>query len=269
MRNRTEFGRAGPATRGQQGASRRNAAMFTVLALVVVACTENDKKNITAPRDLGGPSFGESVPENAGDKCLAADAFLSGFTNGVKDSLKLADITKSCTAQDIKVASADLDSISFDGGKNYVGFDPTKVVTCNENDQLFLKMKAHVKENATSQRTDIGVWIGLNGSNGRTGTCNHYNLVSKGIPKGGNSGGVYNIDDDKCGDMNAASEAIVPLGIIQATCKSATSADSLVHIGSCVGWTQPGGDQVCPTNVGGDNGFRFGTVPGTTSKCNC
>jgi hypothetical protein len=268
MGNRSEFGRAGPLTRILQSWAWRPAAVFSAVALVVVACTE-DTKPITAPSNLGGPNFGESTPENAGNKCLAADAFLSKFTNGVRDSLKLADITKSCTAQDVKVASADVDSISFDLGVNYVAFDPTKVVTCNETDQLFLKMKAHVKENATSERTDIGVWIGLNGSNGRTGSCNHYNLVSKNIPVGGNANGVYNIDGDKCGDMNNASEAIVPLGIIQATCKGATAADTLVHIGSCVGWTQPGGDQVCPTSVGGDNGFRFGTTPGTTSKCNC
>src|SRR4029450_1107608 len=137
-------------------------------------------------------------------------------------------------------------------------------------DPLFLQMAAIVDETSTSQRTDIGIWIGLSGSNGRTGSCNQYNLTDQGIPLGGTVGGVSNIDGDQCGDMKNGDSTLVQLGKIQVLCQAATPQDTLVHIGSCLGWTQPGSDQVCPRDPpGGPNGFRWATTPGTTSKCNC
>ena len=72
-----------------------------------------------------------------------------------------------------------------------------------------MKVAAHVEETATSARSDIGIWVGLNGSNGRTGTCNHYNLVA---PDSGTTvGGVSNVDGDECGDMNAAAQTNPPV----------------------------------------------------------
>ena len=81
---------------------------------------------------------------------------------------------------------------------------------------------------------------------------------------------MSNTDSDSCGDLVNAGSATVPLGVISTICQTATNTSTLLHIGSCVGWTEPGGDQVCPQggNVT-DDGFRWGTVPGTTSKCNC
>jgi hypothetical protein len=193
---------------------------------------------------------------------LAHDAFASGAVNGVNDTLDLADPTQNCTANDVRIAVADLLSYSIDG-TTFIPFTPGDVVSCQENTPIFLNVRAHVEETATSERTDIGIWIGLNGGNARTGVCNHYNLVN-GVA------GVSNIDGDSCGDMVNAQTALVPLGVIDAVCQTATPTSTTLHIGSCIGWTQPGGDQVCPQ--GGNNtpdGFRFGTVPGTTSKCNC
>src|SRR4029079_2647046 len=104
----------------------------------------------------------------------------------------------------------------------------------------------------------------------RTGSCNHYNLTNVGIPLNGTVNGVTNTDNDYCGDMNASDSTVVGLGKITLICQaSPTSADSL-HVGSCLGWTQPGGDQVCPSGLSETpQAFRNGTVPGNTSKCNC
>jgi hypothetical protein len=159
MGNPTEFGRAGPTRISRQHPGRIHLGAFAALAVLVVACTESDKKPVTGPETVSGPSYGLTDPFNAGDKCLAADAFLSGFTSGVSDSLKLADPKKSCTANDIRIASAIVDSISTDG-VNYVKFAGQNT-QCNEGDPLFLQMAARVDETSTSQRTDIGIWIGL------------------------------------------------------------------------------------------------------------
>src|SRR4030095_5663631 len=108
------------------------------LALLVAACTESDKKPLTGPQSVAGPNAGLTDPFNAGDKCLAADAFLSGFTSGVNDSLKLANPTKSCTANDIRIATAIVDSISTDG-INFVKFTGQQV-SCNAGAPLFRQM---------------------------------------------------------------------------------------------------------------------------------
>ena len=260
MLNPKEFGRDGPASTRPIGGGWVSVGAFVALAVLVVACTESDKKALTGPTTVSGPNYGLTDPFNAGNKCLAADAFLSGFTSGVNDSLKLADPKKSCTANDIRIATAVVDSISTDG-INFVKFTGQNT-SCDQGDPLFLQMAAVVDETATSQRTDIGIWIGLSGSNGRTGSCNQYNLTDQGIPQGQASGGVSNIDGDQCGDMNNGDSTLVQLGKVQVLCQAATPQDSLVHIGSCLAWTVPGGDQVCPRGTGGSpNDFRFATTP--------
>jgi uncharacterized repeat protein (TIGR01451 family) len=272
MANRSEFGRAGPTTRGFPGGKLRPVIGFAALALLVAACTESTPtagKIAVPPKPLADAN----APFNDEGRCLAADAYWSAAVTGVNDSLKLADPTKSCTANDIRIARIDLKRFKIGNGdfQDYVG----QPVLCDPGQALQLDIDSHVQETATSQRTDVGIWIGLEGSNARTGTCNHYNLVNP-IPPATVTNGVNNDDSDQCGDITLARESIVSLGIIDAICQTSQgSADSL-HIGSCLGWTQPGGDQVCPqtTNkrfgdVTGSNGFRFGTVPGTTSKCNC
>ena len=219
-----------------------------------------------APTD---PSFGAIDEFNDEGVCLAADAYRSGFTSGVNSETSLlADSTKSCTSNDVRVAQADIISFSFDG-VDYTTYTGQEV-TCNLNQPIFVKVAAHLEETATSARSDIGIYIGLNGSNGRTGTCNHYNLIAP-AGQGSVAGGVSNIDGDICGDMNAGAETDPPveLGVIDAICQSTAGSD-LLHIGSCLTWTVPGSDQACPqNNVQSPNGFRWGTAPSSKSKCNC
>lgn len=243
----------------------------TTLAAVALLVSCNDRV-ATAPTQTGvsptDPRFSATDPFNDEGVCLAADAYLSGFTSGVNSETSLADSTKSCTSNDVRVAQADIISYSFDG-VTYKTYNPDSTPTCNVGDPLFVKVAAHLQETATSARSDIGIWVGLNGSNGRTGTCNHYNLVAPALNT--TSGGVSNIDGDSCGDMNAGASTSPPveLGVLDVVCQSTAGSD-LVHVGSCLAWTVPGSDQVCPqTGVTGPNGFRWGTAPSSKSKCNC
>ena len=246
-------------------------ACTTIGALALLAaCGDNPTSAPTlSPSDK--PALGLTDPLNQSDGvCLARDAYLSGAVNGVNDDQDLADPEKSCTANDITIATADILEYSLDG-VTYLPYTPG-AIACDEGSDIFVKLNAHVKENAESERTDIGVWIATDGGNARTGTCNQYNLIAPAYDPTKpytTVDGVANIDDDSCGDMVDQQEAIVELGIITAKCES-VGTSTKVHVGSCVSWTQPGGDQVCPQ--GGSqtaNGYRFGTVPGTTSKCNC
>jgi hypothetical protein len=243
----------------------RNCTIAAAL-VALAACGDSTKVTTNSAPRPSKPAYGVSDPLNGADGvCLAKDAYLSGAVNGVNDTLDLADPTKNCTANDVSVASADIESYSFDG-VNYTQY-AGQTITCNEGEPLFVQLKANIKENATSKRTDIGAWIATDGGNARTGTCNHYNLIA---PDSGTVvDGVSNVDGDYCGDLENQDSSFVELGIISTVCHADASSDSL-HIGSCLGWTEPGGDQACPQNGSNTaNGFRWGTVPGTTSKCNC
>ncbi len=236
----------------------RHAVPIAVIALFVAACSELTK-NPVAPATPEGPAYSATEPFNDTGACLAKDAYLSGFTSGVNDSLDLADPKQNCTSNDIRIARADVKQYSLNG-TDFITFTG-QPIACNAGQTILVTMDAILQETATSERTDIGIWIATDGGNARTGTCNHYNLVN------GGAAGVSNIDSDQCGDMNNADSTRVALGTLSFICNSAGTSDSL-HIGSCLGWTQPGGDQVCPT-ANSPQGFRNGTVPGTTSKCNC
>ena len=103
-----------------------------------------------------GPSLGLTDPLNETDgACLAEDAFLSGAVNGVNDADDLADPEKSCTANDISIATADILEYSLDG-VTFLPYTPG-AIACDEGSDIFVKLNAHVKENAESERTDIGV----------------------------------------------------------------------------------------------------------------
>ena len=244
--------------------SRKPILSLAALALIVAACGESTTPPPTSPVAPNGPNLAAIDPFNSLGNCLAADvaAAPAGF-----DDPSLA--TGHCTANDIRIATADVIEYSFNG-TDFFPFDPANPISCVETQPLFLRINAHVKETATSERTDIGVWIAQDGGNARTGSCNQYNLAPA-PTQGTVVAGVSNIDGDQCGDMNNAGEAILELGVINAVCQTSGAVGaSLLHIGSCLGWTQPGGDQVCPlATVPGPNGFRFGTIPGTSSKCNC
>ncbi|HEY8164774.1 MAG TPA: hypothetical protein VIF83_04395, partial [Gemmatimonadaceae bacterium] len=239
----------------------RYAGALVVVAIIAIACSEAAKNPVAPGEDSYVPLYSATTPFNNSGRCLAADAFLAGKTSGVNDSSDLA--TGHCTSQDIKIAIAQLDSFSTDGGATFTAYTGQRI-TCNPGETIPAKMRAVIDETATSARTDIGVWIGLNGGNGRTGACNHYNLLN------GTGSRVSQDGGDACGDLSNAANDTIALGLLQVACQPASATNDSVHIGACLGWTTPGGDQVCPkTPPGGNDGFRWGTVPGSTSKCNC
>ena len=244
--------------------SRKPILSLAALALIVAACGESTTPPPTSPVAPNGPNLGVTDPFNDQGDCLAAD--VADAPAGFDDP---SLVSGHCTAQDIKIATADVLEYSFDG-TTFFPFNPATPISCVETQPIFLRINAHVKETATSERTDVGIWIAQDGGNARTGVCNHYNLAPSPVLNGTPINGVSNIDGDQCGDMVNAGESIVPLGIIDAVCQTSGPTSNLLHIGSCLGWTQPGGDQVCPlAAVPGPDGFRFGTIPGTSSKCNC
>ena len=148
------------------------ARSFGAFALLVIAaCMGSDTKAPPTAAVPEGPSLGVTDPFNDQGNCLAADVVAApeGFTG---PSL----VSGHCTSQDIKIATADVLEYSFDG-TTFLPFDPANPISCEESTPIFLRINAHVKETATSERTDVGVWIAQDGGNARTGVCNHYNLA--------------------------------------------------------------------------------------------
>jgi hypothetical protein len=235
----------------------------------LAACGESTvgPKSEIAP---SGPSFTATVPFNNGGVCMADDAVAAptGTIDGVKNGDDPLTATN-CTSNDVRIATTTLNSYRLSDGQGGflppVTFNPGDIVNCNEGDQIVLNLNAKLEETANSARSDIGIWIATDGGDALTGACNHYNLVP-------GSGGVTNPDNDSCGDLNAG--AVVPafpLGDITAVCETATNTSTLLHVGSCLGWKEPGADTACPLASQGatPDGFRWGTLYANKSKCNC
>lgn len=241
--------------------------------LVVAACTESSvKPPLTAPR---GPNLGVTDPFNDQGNCLGEDYAAGGGGGSITE-------TQGCTANDISVARTELLEYSFDGSQ-FFPFTGAPV-ECDAGDPVFLRLRAFLVQTAASSRTDIGVWIATDGGTARTKVasppvglvsgCNQYNLAPAPpfTDPFTSVDGVTNVDNDQCGDMlpTAATgdSAKLELGVIGALCQGLTPTSTTVHVGSCLSWTVPGGDQTCPT-AAGPAGFRLGTLPSSTPKCNC
>jgi len=229
------------------------------------------------------PSYNATTPFNNAGQCMADDAVRAptGTISGVKFGDDPATALN-CTSQDVKIATATVTNyLIADANGNFSGtpipYNPGDNVTCTVNRRIQLTMSAKLNETASSARSDIGIWLATDGGNGQTGACNHYNLPV--TPLGT---GVTNPDGDSCGDLDAG--AVVnnfELGTFVAVCETApNSTNSLLHIGSCLGWKEPGGDKVCPLPDANPNvapnwvtespdGYRFGTLYANKSKCNC
>jgi hypothetical protein len=251
-----------------------------------VACSDSPT---TAPRTgavpTQKPSYNASTGFNDAGKCMADDAVAA--PTGTISGIKFGDdpaTASNCTSQDVKIATATLSSyLLADENGNFSGtpipYNPGDHVTCTVGQRIQLTMAAKLNETATSARADIGVWIATDGGAATTGACNHYNLTVNPLVDGS---GVTNPDNDSCGDLNAG--AVVPsfdLGTFTAVCETAASAtNGLLHIGSCIGWKEPGADAACPLpdakpntlpnwNTESPTGYRFGTLYANKSKCNC
>ena len=154
-----------------------------------------------------------------------------------------------CTANDIRIANARTESGA--------------PIRCVEGETISPLIVADVIETATSVRSDIGIWIAEDGGNAETGMCEHFYFSGPPFTPP-----VASLDDpgDGCGDLASADTVnAFPLSSLNLTC-SDPDGDGLLEVASCVSWTQPGGDRICPADPGG---ARAGTLPANKSKCNC
>jgi len=176
-----------------------------------------------------------------------------------------------CTSNDISIATATVVSYQVTLADGTFGpvtpFNPGDNVSCLAGTPIKLNINARIEETAASARSDVGVWIATDGGNAITGACNHYNLTTDPLGTG-----VVNPDGDHCGDMNAGGVVpSFPLGVIDAICQTSGAVNSTtLHVGSCLGWKEPGGDTVCPlASSETPQGYRWGTLYANKSKCNC
>ena len=249
------------------------------------ACTDSPTSAPTPRTEPPAfPAFTATTAFNDSGQCMADDAVRAptGTIKGVKLGDDLTTVTN-CTSQDVKIATALVSSYRIADSLGVFSGAPIQYnagdnVTCTQDRKIELTMSTKLNETASSARSDIGIWIATDGGNAQSGLCNHYNLPVNPLTPGT---GVSNGDNDSCGDLNAG--AVVPnfpLGTFVAVCETAAGSNNQLHVGSCIGWKEPGADGVCPLPDANPNtapnwvtnsadGFRFGTLYANKSKCNC
>ena len=222
------------------------------------------------------PLFDATDPANDIGACMGNDVLSYNALVPPKEKSSWSNTPEPngnyCTAKDIYLATAvayEWFDPSAGGGAG--AFVPVEGdISCVEGETFTVKVAAQLGQQAASARTDIGVWIAqaLNPATDPVptqavdGSCNHYNLVN-------NEDGVVNLDGDQCGDMNSAAGELTDLDLGELTLKCEPNENEKVEVPSCIGWTVPGGDRLCPFNGNAGINFRMGTVPVNTAKCNC
>ena len=228
-----------------------------VVSLVLASCTSDSiSKPGASVAPKSGPSHAVNTPFNNADACMVDDVaeFGGGPTN--------------CTANDIRIARADVSSV--DG--NVVV--PNAPIQCTPGTNITIAMTAVLEATSNSQRDDIGIWIATDGGDAKTGQCRHYNLVN-GSP--GTVGEAANQTPDACAGMASGAQTTLDLDTFTIPCNPVTQPDGslALKIGSCLSWKVPGQDELCPrgfTTPGATytaDDFRAATIPGTPAKCNC
>jgi uncharacterized repeat protein (TIGR01451 family) len=262
----------------------RKCALAGAIGLFA-ACTDSPTST-SSPRTEAPafPAYTATTAFNNSGQCMADDAVRAptGTIKGIKFGDDPTSATN-CTSQDVKIATALVssyriaDSLGVFSGAP-IPYNAGDNVTCIQDRKIELTMSTKLNETASSARSDVGIWIATDGGNAQTGACNHYNLPVNPLTPGT---GVSNGDNDSCGDLNAgAFVPNFPLGTFVAVCETAANSNNLLHVGSCIGWKEPGADGACPLPDANPNslpnwvtespdGYRFGTLYANKSKCNC
>jgi uncharacterized repeat protein (TIGR01451 family) len=276
---------------------KRFSLLTMAAALAVVAsCSDNDP---TRPHDAARrpievqPQFSEHDPTNGSGACMLDDAkswpdYMSGWSSN-SDATK----TNNCTTKDVRLAQSRATAYYNPGhadadGDGFVALQPGDNIQCTNN-TVRVKMAANLTQGSQSTRHDFGIWLRTDfgstaqplSAGARTGECNHYNLPVN--PLGANT---VNNDGDLCADMSEQAQAVVDFGELEIPCETAPGTSELI-VHSCIAWKVPGDEGEypkghCPayittgnkqnpihTLIEGANGFRAGSLPGNTSKCNC
>ena len=247
------------------------AVVLVAVVLLAVAC-ESDRSpsdpHVASARDpvLGLNQGGGTTPVQAnglrvdGGSCLGNDAVNSSLVNGVRS---VADLN--CSSSDISIGQISIVSYSTDG-TTFIPVQAGQPISCSTGQRIFIDMYATLLNKSNSARTDIGIWVSYDGGDAITGSCSHYSLPA------GQGLGTFNLDGDGCGDLVSGAVSIVQFtGLLSQ--KVALQCDDhgtgFLQIGTCLGWKQPGSDAYCPLDAGSETDFRYGTLPGGKSKCNC
>ena len=233
----------------------------SVLGLVAaIACAEPGKTSgppsilPAVPRSSGGGIGGTvEIAGNGPGACLAEDAVNAGQ---ITESQSL-----NCRANDLSIAARPVE-YSVNGG-SFQRLDAGETIRCYDGDLLRVSLTAELVARTSGSRTDVGIWVSPYGDalNDTGGSCLQYTLS----PAGNSS---FDADGDQCGDLTTNGFAIVPLDTLFLVCED--DGSGAVHIGTCLSWSQPGADRVCPTpGAPGILRYRYGSLPGNVSKCNC
>jgi hypothetical protein len=238
----------------------RYGAALGVVTLFIVACSEATRNPVAPDASSAVPRFGETDPFNGPGACMGDDGVAANTAAGPGNALVsgLNDATKFvCEANEVFLATTSVTSATTSQGT----FGANDNITCVRGEFIQVSLNAQVQQSASSQRTDIGVWIATDGGNAVTGSCVHFNLIN-------DQNNVVDLDNDSCGDMEAQDViAEVPLTALTVQCEP--NDQNQVHVGACVGWTVPGGDRVCPFGGTDATAYRYGTLPANKTKCNC
>jgi hypothetical protein len=231
--------------------------------------TQTVKETATDPAvttEQSTPLFDTQISAEPAYNCMGDESV--GFVNGVSGPLDL-----NCTANDVVIALADIDSCTgCTGGDG----SPGNPYTCTEGSTITISGYVELQSNSNSRRSDIGWWIAEDGGDAQTGTCQHFYFDTTGDPTG--------LDDldpvsDACGDIGAADYfANIPLDKpvteFDVICQD-NDADDQLDASACTGWKIPGDDQVCPDDADGvppsgtTMDYVKGTLPANKAKCRC
>ena len=239
-------------------------AALIATAIVCIGCDGNEAPTGEKSHPLLDPVFGlnggggtVNLEANGlllnGVSCMGDEAVASGLINGLKSATDL-----NCTSTDISLSDFVATAYSFDG-ITPIPFSPSDPIECELGQTIFLDLNGILAQRAKADRSDIGVWVSYDSPTALSGSCQQYTLTP------GDSGAV-DLDGDLCGDLFPGALSIVPFGFVAVQCRD--DGSGFLSVGTCIGWKQPGSDAFCPI-PGTSEGYRFGSLPGGKSKCNC
>ena len=232
--------------------------LATGIVVLAIACQDSPLAVRNEGRAPSTVSFGSDVAFNNSGQCVGDDAVTwSDLVGGIDPNGGSNQLN--CTSNDIRVASIVAREVLVGG--TWVPVAPGDSVSCSDGGTVSLRATANLENNA-QERYDVGLWLGTDGGDGISGSCNHYNLPGNAL-----NGNAENIDGDSCGDLNTGLTSI-DLGELTVACHAGLSGN--FEIPSCAAWTNSTTTRECPVpSIAGPNGFRAGTLPGTKSQCSC
>lgn len=244
--------------------NQSRSALLIAIALVLNGCDGNEPPTGDRSHPPLAPVFGlnggggtVALEANGllvnGASCMGDDALASGLINGLKAPTDL-----NCTSTDISLTQFMVTEYSFDA-VTFTAVSPTDPIGCELGQTIYLRMYGILEQRANSPRSDVGVWVSFDGPSALAGSCQQYTLAA-GDP------GIFNLDGDMCGDLYPGARSPIPFGLVEVQCRD--DGSGFVQIASCIGWKQPGSDDVCPL-FSTRAGYRWGSLPAGKSKCNC